>query len=114
MVDEEEMIAVLWTRPDLYALLDVTWPEPAPSSSPLYDLPNVLLTPHIAGALGNECRRLGSMAVDEFERYRRGEPLLGQVREEMMARSPEDGLDSFSLLLGPKSSTGKEAREGAG
>jgi len=85
VVNEKEMIKVLTRRPDIYALLDVTHPEPPPPSSPLYDLPNVLLTPHIAGALGTECRRLGSMAVDEFERYRKGEPLLGQVREEMMA-----------------------------
>ena len=85
VVNEPEMIAVLRERPDLYALLDVTFPEPAPPSSPLYDLPNVLLTPHIAGPMGTECRRLGAMAVDEFERYLSGWPLAGQVREEMMA-----------------------------
>jgi len=84
VVNEQEMIEVLVRRPDLYALLDVTHPEPPAPSSPLFDLPNVLVTPHIAGALGTECRRLGSMAVDEFERYRKGNALLGQVREEMM------------------------------
>jgi len=85
VVNEPEMIEILKHRPDLYALLDVTWPEPPPPSSPLYDLPNVILTPHIAGALGKECQRLGAMAVDEFERYLKGKPLLGQIREEMMA-----------------------------
>ncbi|HEY0256746.1 MAG TPA: hydroxyacid dehydrogenase [Candidatus Methylacidiphilales bacterium] len=85
VVNEKEMIEVLARRPDLYALLDVTFPEPPPPSSPLFTLPNVLLTPHIAGALGTECRRLGSMAIDEFERYLKGERLCGEVCEEMMA-----------------------------
>ena len=85
VVNEAEMIAVLSERPDLYALLDVTYPEPPPAGSPLYTLPNVILTPHIAGTLGNECRRLGSMAVDEFERYRAGLPLQGRIVEEMLA-----------------------------
>ena len=84
VVNEPEMIAALTRRSDLYALLDVTYPEPPDRNSPLHQLPNVILTPHIAGALGNECRRLGSMAIDEFEQYRAGQPLQGQVREEMM------------------------------
>jgi phosphoglycerate dehydrogenase-like enzyme len=74
LVNEEEMIEVLQRRPDLYALLDVTHPEPPLPQSPLHTIPNVILTPHIAGA----------MAVEEFERYLKGEPLLGEVREEMM------------------------------
>nr|QEO73826.1 dehydrogenase [uncultured bacterium] len=37
------------TSGTLHAILDVTDPEPLPASSPLYDLPNVMLTPHIAG-----------------------------------------------------------------
>jgi len=85
VVNEAEMIEVLRERPDLHALLDVTHPEiPAPDSA-LYTLPNVMLTPHIAGALDGECRRLGAMAVDEFERYLRDEPLIGEVRPEMLA-----------------------------
>ena len=85
VVNEAEMIEVLRRRPDIQALLDVTHPEPPAPDSPLYDLPNVVLTPHIAGALDGECRRLGAMAVDEFERYLQGAPLVGEVREEMLA-----------------------------
>jgi phosphoglycerate dehydrogenase-like enzyme len=87
VVNESEMIEVLRRRGDLSALLDVTAVEPLPAESPLYDLPNVILTPHIAGALHRECRRLGAMAVDEFERYVQGKPLLGQVHQSMMATS---------------------------
>jgi phosphoglycerate dehydrogenase-like enzyme len=57
------------------AVIDVTVPEVLPASSPLYDLPNVLLTPHIAGSQGNERERLADYIVDEVVRFARGEPL---------------------------------------
>ncbi|MDD9955207.1 MAG: hydroxyacid dehydrogenase [Anaerolineaceae bacterium] len=75
LVREAELVQVLRERPDLYALLDVTSPEPPPPESPLRALPNVVLTPHIAGAQGRECRRLGRSMVDELRRFLRGEPL---------------------------------------
>lgn len=59
----------------LSAFLDVTEPETLPETSPLYDLPNVVLTPHIAGAIGNERQRLGRLVVDEIERFVAGKPL---------------------------------------
>lgn len=85
IVDEAGMIAALRVRNDLCAVLDVTESEPPAQSSALYELPNVFLTPHIAGALGAECRRLGTMAVDEFERYLNGEPLQGLVTGSALA-----------------------------
>ncbi|GAA4421180.1 hydroxyacid dehydrogenase [Georgenia halophila] len=51
------------------AVLDVTDPEPLPSTSKLYDLPNVFLTPHIAGSMGTELRRMGDEAARELSRY---------------------------------------------
>jgi phosphoglycerate dehydrogenase-like enzyme len=86
VINQAEFIDVFSRRTDLFALLDVTWPEPPPCDSPIYDLPNVLITPHIAGALGRECRRLGQMAVDECRRFLHGEPLIGEVTREMMDR----------------------------
>ncbi|MEV0411283.1 hydroxyacid dehydrogenase [Streptomyces sp. NPDC050448] len=56
----------------LHAVLDHTEPEVLPSGSPLYDLPNVLLTPHVAGSLGGELDRLAATAVEELERYAMG------------------------------------------
>ncbi|MBC2592821.1 hydroxyacid dehydrogenase [Ruficoccus amylovorans] len=79
VVDQPGLIAALYKRPDLYAMLDVTWPEPPPPESPLYTLPNVWLTPHIAGSKGMECHRLGRTMVDELERYLSGEPLRFQI-----------------------------------
>lgn len=56
------------------AVLDVTDPEPLPATSPLYDLPNVLLTPHIAGSMGTELRRMGDTAAADLARYARSGP----------------------------------------
>lgn len=83
IVREPEMIDVLEKRPDLMALLDVTYPEPPPPGSKLYTLPNVILTPHIAGSMNAECRRMGRYMIDELDRYLAGRPLRWQVSEEL-------------------------------
>lgn len=69
------------------AVLDVTEPEPLPADSPLYRLPNVFLTPHIAGSLGNELERLGRTVVDELALLGRGAPLAHAVRRADLVRS---------------------------
>ncbi|NYE39628.1 hydroxyacid dehydrogenase [Streptomyces fulvorobeus] len=71
----------------LNAVLDVTEPEVLPASSPLYDLPNVLLTPHVAGSLGNELLRVAHAALDELERYGQGLPYADPVWSEALTRS---------------------------
>lgn len=70
----------------LHAVLDVTEPEPLPAGSPLYHLPNVFLTPHIAGSLGNELERLGRIVVEELERVVGGGGLVHEVREGDLGR----------------------------
>lgn len=82
VVDEAGLIAVLTERPDLHAVLDVTRPEPPPADSPFYTLPNIVLTPHIAGSKGNECRRLGRTMVGELSRYLDGTPLEYRIHRE--------------------------------
>ncbi|MCW1967255.1 MAG: hydroxyacid dehydrogenase [Anaerolineae bacterium] len=82
VINEAEMIEVLQQRPDLFAVLDVTWPEPPPLESPLYDLPNVFLTPHIAGSMDTECRRMGRLMVEELDRWLAGQPFKHPVTPE--------------------------------
>jgi phosphoglycerate dehydrogenase-like enzyme len=84
VVNEPEMIAVLQQRPDLYALLDVTYPEPPVAGSPLYSLPNVLLTPHIAGAHNTECLRMGRLMAAELSRYLVDERLEYEITQEAL------------------------------
>ncbi|MDB5542608.1 MAG: 2-hydroxyacid dehydrogenase [Devosia sp.] len=68
------------------AVIDVTEPEVLPAASPLYELPNVLLTPHMAGAIGAERERLGTLCVDEVERFVTGQPLQHAVAYDMLER----------------------------
>lgn len=87
VIAEEEMVAVAAERPDLQFVLDVTYPEPPVAGSPLYTLPNIFLTPHLAGSHDMECRRMGRLMVEELRRYVRGEPLLWGIHPEMVANT---------------------------
>ncbi len=75
VICEAELIEVARERPDLQFVLDVTDPEPPAPESPLYTLENVVVTPHLAGSAGGECRRLGQTMVAELHRYVLGQPL---------------------------------------
>ncbi|MGH8877366.1 MAG: hydroxyacid dehydrogenase [Stackebrandtia sp.] len=70
----------------LDAILDVTDPEPLPPGHPLLLLPNVWVTPHLAGAQGSEIALLGDYAVSEVERFFAGKPLHGLVTEDELPR----------------------------
>ena len=83
-VDEDGMIAALREVPTRAAVLDVTVPEPPAKDSPLYTLPNVFLTPHIAGSIGNEVRRMGEYMAEEFAAFEAGLPVRYRVTEKML------------------------------
>jgi len=73
-LNDGQMIEVLKARSDLQAILDVAQSDPDYADSPLLELSNVTLTPHIAGSMGRECYRLGEYAVEECRRYLNGQP----------------------------------------
>ncbi|ANP50308.1 phosphoglycerate dehydrogenase-like enzyme [Streptomyces griseochromogenes] len=86
LVDHDALIGELRTG-RLNAVLDVTDPEPLPADSPLFDLPNAFVTPHLAGSQGNELARLGRTVVEEAGRLATGDALLHAVDHAALERA---------------------------
>lgn len=85
LVNEVDLVRIMKERPDLSAMLDVTYPEPIKSDSPLLECPNIVITPHIAGAFGQECQRMGQAMANELKRYLNDEPLTWEVTRQQLA-----------------------------
>lgn len=68
IIDQDALIKELETG-RISAVLDVTDPEPLPANSPLYEMDNVILTPHVAGSLGTEVNRLSQSILSEIELF---------------------------------------------
>ncbi|WP_309398933.1 hydroxyacid dehydrogenase [Cerasicoccus maritimus] len=85
VVDEDGLIGALRERPDITAVLDVTYPEPPVPESPFYTLPNVVLTPHIAGSLSSECRRMARYMIAEYDRMIGGQPVQWEINRQRAA-----------------------------
>jgi len=83
LIDEAALVAEVRRRP-LYVYLDVTDPEPPAKDSPLCHEPNILLTPHIAGAMDQARKDMGRLAIDEALRFLAGQPLQHEVTREML------------------------------
>jgi phosphoglycerate dehydrogenase-like enzyme len=84
IVDHDALVRAVRAK-GVRAILDVTAPEPLPAGHPLRGLPGVILTPHVAGSLGNELGRLGESAVCELELLAAGRPPRSPVRWESRA-----------------------------
>ncbi len=83
IVREDELVEALRARPDLWAFLDVLAIEPPEGDSAvLTTLPNVIVTPHVAGSLGPECRRMAQAMLSDIENYIAGRALSGEVVRE--------------------------------
>ena len=78
VIDEDALIRALREQWIAGAGLDVTEEEPLPSDSPLYAMPNVILTPHISGESVHYDERLAALFADNLRRYRSGQPLRNQ------------------------------------
>ncbi|WP_062104455.1 hydroxyacid dehydrogenase [Bacillus niameyensis] len=78
IIDEAALISEL-EKGRLLVCLDVTNPEPPAVDHPFRSLPNVVLTPHIAGAVNNGLQRLGQYVVEDIERFLAGNKMAGEV-----------------------------------
>ena len=79
VVDTDALVDVVRAG-HVRAALDVTDPEPLPEGHPLWSLPGVLITPHVAGATEATERRIYELVADQVGRYVRGDPLLNVLR----------------------------------
>ena len=75
----DDLITALESGKLFGAGLDVTDPEPLPDTSPLWQLPNVIITPHVSAAGADSPQRTRTIAVENLRRYVAGEPLLNVV-----------------------------------
>ncbi len=82
VLDQDALVRAMRAGKLWGAMLDVTVPEPLPEDSPLWDLPNLLLTPHVAGGMRLEItrRKCVEMAQENLRRYLAGEKLVNAVK----------------------------------
>ncbi|MBQ7223437.1 MAG: hypothetical protein IJS38_02585 [Erysipelotrichaceae bacterium] len=81
LVDEEALTKALQEDKIRGAALDVFSVEPLPEDHPLRKLPNVIITPHIAGAAGDTFRIVNDIMCDELERYLSNSELKNQINK---------------------------------
>ena len=79
LVDEPAMIGALENGVIAGAGLDVFVEEPLPASSPLWAMENVLVSPHMSGDFHGHKKAMAKVFIENFRRYRAGEPLMNVV-----------------------------------
>lgn len=79
IIDEKALVEALENGEIAGAGLDVVEEEPLPASSPLWDAPNLILTPHRAGASQHRPRKIFEFFCTQLERYLHGETPLNIV-----------------------------------
>lgn len=83
-LNEGDLFDMLREKPSVTALLDVLQDEADSDKNPLTALPNCFLTPHIAGSMGNEVRRMAEYMIDACARYLAGEEPVHEVTLPML------------------------------
>lgn len=81
IIDEPALIAALQNGHLGGAYLDVFAHEPLPADSPLWDMPNVLASPHNAAASAGNDARINAIFLDNLGRWKRNEPLINEVTQ---------------------------------
>ena len=84
VVDEQALVAALEEGRLRGAALDVFEQEPLPPESPLWDLPNVFVSPHSASTVAAENGRIADLFCENIRRYLAGEPLLNVLDKELL------------------------------
>lgn len=82
LVDQRALLRALRSGPLAGAVLDTIWEEPLPPSSPLWDAPGLIITPHTSWSSGRVLDRSIELFCENLQRYREGRPLLNLVDPE--------------------------------
>jgi glyoxylate/hydroxypyruvate reductase A len=83
VVDEPALIKALSSGHIRGAALDVFATEPLPSDSPMWDLPNVIVSPHSASTVSAENRRIVDIFLDNLRRFLAGEPMVNAFNKSL-------------------------------
>lgn len=83
VIDQEALVEALGAETIAGAALDVFDPEPLPPDHPLWDLPNVIITPHISGAIEGYGHRAAEMFLENLARYTSGQPLRNVCKPDL-------------------------------
>jgi phosphoglycerate dehydrogenase-like enzyme len=96
--DEQAVIAALRSGQIACAHLDVFETEPLPADSPLWDMPNLILTPHNASASAGNDRRSAEMFLLNLEKWAKGEALLNPHSARRKVSRPGQRTHGFAAL----------------
>jgi phosphoglycerate dehydrogenase-like enzyme len=113
VVDTDALVVALHAG-HVHAALDVTDPEPLPSDHPLWDAPNLVLSPHTGGSTSAFLPRAHRLVREQLQRYAAGEPLANMV-EQPVARNERQasrGQIEQPPRLSPRSRESGESRSG--
>jgi D-3-phosphoglycerate dehydrogenase len=95
LVVHSELVAALASGHLAGAVMDVTEPEPLAPESPLWDMPNVIITPHVAGQSARRIDNMTNLYCENLRRWKTGEPLINRLTEKRLGfpiRSPQTPL----------------------
>jgi len=86
-VNEGDLIQAMLDEPDRTALLDVTDPkEPLDLDDKIWEVPNIIIAPHIAGSMTGEIQRMGDYAYGEYLKIINGEKPSYEVTLDMLEK----------------------------
>lgn len=83
-VNELALAISLLCHPSRTAVVDVLKKEYAPFFSPLFWCPNAIVTPHIAGSLGNETERMADYMIEQLDNYINNKPTQYEITADIL------------------------------
>jgi phosphoglycerate dehydrogenase-like enzyme len=95
LVVEADLVAALQRGHLAGAVMDVTDPEPLPADSPLWEMPNVIITPHVGGQSARRIDNITNLYCENLRRWKAGRPLINRLTDKRLGfpvRSPETPL----------------------